>query len=142
MASQKYLDSLIWALIYENNCISADNTDETEKKSQEIELFNQINKILKRDCHKESDSNCETNDVYKSLNEMYKKYYSLSQEGEYSVRIGRFLSDFQPENIDTNNFNGYSMVGYISEGSFGKVFKVRNKIDDQLYAVKKIYLES
>jgi hypothetical protein len=138
MASKKYLDSLIWAVIYENNCISADNTGET----QEIELFNQINKVLKRDCHKERDSNSETNNFYKSLNEMYKKYYSLSQEGEYSVITGRFLSDFQPENFDTNNFDENSMVGYISEGSFGKVFKVRNKIDDQLYAVKKIDLKS
>jgi hypothetical protein len=45
MASKKYLDSLIWAVIYENNCISADNTYE---RLQEIALFIQINKVLKR----------------------------------------------------------------------------------------------
>ena len=34
--------------------------------------------------------------------------------------------------------NNFEVLGHLGAGGFGQVFKVRDKIDDQFYAVKKI----
>lgn len=134
MASATYLDSLIWSAIIERNLFIGDN-----KLTQEFKLFDEINKLLKRDV-----IFCEAKFkllkvVYMRLNDMYKNYYNLSQEGEFSVNSGRFSNDFYPVKMSSDD---NCIDGYIGEGMFGKVYKVKHKIDDQLYAIKKIDLQS
>ncbi len=57
-----------------------------------------------------------------------KTTHSISIEGKSTHEESRFLKDFEE-------------IKFIGKGGFGSVYKVKNKLDDRYYAVKKIIFE-
>ena len=43
--------------------------------------------------------------------------------------------------MDFSYFNNFEEINVLGQGGFGQVFKVRDKSDDQFYAVKKIVVQ-
>ena len=45
-------------------------------------------------------------------------------------------------NYNNNNFSKYKILNELGEGGFGKAYNVQNKIDKNIYAIKRINIKS
>lgn len=77
------------------------------------------------------------------LDQGYKKNYLHSDEAHCNV-MSHNSEEFVPWNIPNSNHsrfkNEFEHIKWLGKGAFGDVIKVRNKLDDGFYAIKRIEL--
>jgi alpha-tubulin suppressor-like RCC1 family protein len=88
--------------------------------------------IVKEDFNQVSDINASKNsqvgNAFQDKEISNKTIHSISIEGKSTNEESRYVKDFEE-------------IECIGKGGFGSVYKVKNKLDDRYYAVKKIKLE-